>query len=80
MELSLSQTESKYDDYVEMCRNLKDENEHLKSNVETTTKEQEDRILEMRKGTGGGCGCINVQGLRMCVVRLLRSIVSLAKN
>jgi Mg2+ and Co2+ transporter CorA len=62
VELSLSQAESKYDDYVEMCRNLKDENEHLKNNVETRTKEQEERILEMRKGAGE-CGCINVQGL-----------------
>ena len=50
VELSLSQAESKYDEYVEMCRNLKDENEHLKDNVETRTKEQEERIMEIRKG------------------------------
>ena len=51
MELSLSQAESKYDEYVEMCRNLRDENQHLKDNIETRSKEQEDMVTEIKTGT-----------------------------
>ncbi len=51
VELSLSQAESKYDEYVEMCRNLKVENEHLKDNIEARNKEQEEKIMEIRQGT-----------------------------
>ena len=51
VELSLSQAESKYDEYVEMCRNLRVENEHLKDNIETRNKEQEEKIMEIRQGT-----------------------------
>ena len=51
MELSLSQAESKYDEYVEMCRNLRDENQHLKDDIEGRSKEQAEKIIEIRKGT-----------------------------
>ena len=51
MELSLSQAESKYDEYVEMCRNLRDENKLLKDDIEGRSKEQAEKIIEIRKGT-----------------------------
>ena len=51
MELSLSQAESKYDEYVEMCRNLRDENKLLKDDIEGRSKEQAENIIEIRKGT-----------------------------
>ena len=51
VELSLSQAESKYDEYVEMCRNLRDENQHLKDDLEGRSKEQAEKIIEIRKGT-----------------------------
>ena len=50
VELSLSQAESKYDEYVEMCRTLKDENQHLKDDFAARAKEQEDKMAEIRKG------------------------------
>lgn len=49
-EMSLSQAESKYDDYVEMCRNLRDENQYLRDETERKTNEQEERITEITKG------------------------------
>ncbi|CAB4022105.1 Hypothetical predicted protein, partial [Paramuricea clavata] len=49
VELSLSQAESKYDEYVEMCRNLRDENQHLKDDIEGRSKEQAEKIIEIRK-------------------------------
>lgn len=55
MELSLSQAESKYDEYVEMCRNLRDENQHLKDDFAARSKEQEDKIIEIRRGANHDC-------------------------
>lgn len=49
-EMSLSQAESKYDDYVEMCRNLRDENQYLRDETERKTNEQEERITQITKG------------------------------
>ncbi|XP_028393962.1 uncharacterized protein LOC114518209 isoform X2 [Dendronephthya gigantea] len=49
MELSHSQAEVKYDEYVEMCRNLKVENQHLKDDIEARSQEQEKTIIEIRK-------------------------------
>ncbi|XP_046850822.1 coiled-coil domain-containing protein 18-like [Xenia sp. Carnegie-2017] len=48
-EMSLSQAESKYDDYVEMCRNLRDENQYLRDETERKTNEQEERITQITK-------------------------------
>lgn len=48
--MSLSQAESKYDDYVEMCRNLRDENQYLRDETERKTNEQEERITQITKG------------------------------
>lgn len=50
MELSHSQAELKYDEYAEMCRNLKAENQHLKDDLEARSKEKEETIIEIRKG------------------------------
>ena len=51
VELSLSQAESKYDEYVEMCRTLKEENQHLKNDIEARSDKQELKFSEMKKGT-----------------------------
>lgn len=50
VELSLSQAESKNDQYVEMYRNLKEENQHLKDSIKARSEEQEQNIIEVRKG------------------------------
>ena len=55
VELSLSQAESKYDEYVEMCRNLRDENQHLKDDFAARSKEQEDKIAEIKRGANHNC-------------------------
>lgn len=50
VELSLSQAENKYDYYVENCKKLQEENGKLSEEMEKKIKEQQQSIIEMRKG------------------------------
>lgn len=51
-ELALSQAENKCDNYAENYRKLKEEKEKLVEDMERQSKEQQQKIIDTRKGNG----------------------------